>query len=217
MIPSWLSLPLRLMPQPLTAVSLGVVLNLFFKRHPELRERMQELGGKIFHFHVEDLLQDFYMRVEETGEVLIHTYSDQDPHVMMAGDSTAFLALLLQMEDPDSLFFSRRLKLSGETDTGLRFKNILDNVELDWRDELASVIGQPSANLAASVGDKLMQAVEFGKAQTNNTFEDFLDRENAPRVGELADFKEAVEELTQRAERLDKAVARLQKKKAVRG
>lgn len=216
MIPPWFSLPLRFLPQPFTAVSLGVVLNLFFQRHVELRERMRELSGKVFRFRVEDLDQEFFMVVEESGEVLIHTYSDDEPHVEMAGESTAFIALLLQMEDPDSLFFSRRLKLSGETDTGLRFKNILDNVEIDWRQELAALVGEPVAGVLAGMGEKVATVAGLGKEKATAGVEEWLAREGAPRMAELEAFRAAVDEMTRRTGQLDKAVSRLQKKRAVK-
>jgi len=40
------------------------------------------------------------------------------------------LALMLRQEDPDTLFFSRRLLMEGDTELGLLVKNTLDGV--DW-------------------------------------------------------------------------------------
>ncbi len=39
--------------------------------------------------------------------------------------------LALRLEDPDTLFFNRRLLIEGDTDLGLTVKNMLDNLELD--------------------------------------------------------------------------------------
>ena len=39
--------------------------------------------------------------------------------------------LALRLEDPDTLFFNRRLLIEGDTDLGLRVKNMLDAVELE--------------------------------------------------------------------------------------
>lgn len=41
-----------------------------------------------------------------------------------------FVALALRREDPDTLFFSRRLVIEGDTDLGLVAKNALDAI--DW-------------------------------------------------------------------------------------
>src|SRR3990172_9342320 len=40
-----------------------------------------------------------------------------------------FLALALRREDPDTLFFSRRLVMEGDTELGLLVKNTLDALE----------------------------------------------------------------------------------------
>ena len=55
-----------------------------------------------------------------------------------AGPATTFSAtardlarLALRLEDPDTLFFNRRLRIEGDTDLGLRVKNMLDAVDLD--------------------------------------------------------------------------------------
>ncbi len=42
-----------------------------------------------------------------------------------------FIALALREEDPDTLFFSRRLLLEGDTELGLLVKNTLDAVDWD--------------------------------------------------------------------------------------
>lgn len=48
-----------------------------------------------------------------------------------------FLALALREEDPDTLFFSRRLLMEGDTDLGLLVKNTLDGA--DWDGLLAKL------------------------------------------------------------------------------
>lgn len=42
-----------------------------------------------------------------------------------------FARLALRLEDPDTLFFNRRLLIEGDTDLGLTVKNMLDSVELE--------------------------------------------------------------------------------------
>ena len=39
--------------------------------------------------------------------------------------------LMLREEDPDTLFFSRRLRIEGDTELGLIVKNLLDSVDWD--------------------------------------------------------------------------------------
>ena len=54
-----------------------------------------------------------------------------------------FLLLAQRQQDPDTLFFSRRLSMEGDTELGLVVKNALDAIELpvldprQWAQRLA--------------------------------------------------------------------------------
>lgn len=215
MIMSLLSAPLKIIPQPVTAVTLSIVLNLFFTRYPELKERLGELDGKIFQFEIEDLGESLYMSVDDVGQLRIHTYCDAIPHVTMSGKASAFLSLLFHTSDPDSLFFSRQLKLSGETDTGLRFKNLLDNVDLDWERELATLVGKSAAKTLMDMARKTKQVGQRGKEVLETEVESWLQNYGFPSRKVLQNFSQEVETLNTRYEKLEKSVARLKKKRAV--
>ncbi|MEO5365679.1 MAG: SCP2 sterol-binding domain-containing protein [Magnetococcus sp. WYHC-3] len=204
------------LPTPFTAVGMGVVLNLFFKRHPALQVRMSELADKIFEFHVEDLNHTLFMRVDGDGGVRMHTYSDDPAHVTMAGTSGAFLSLLFGNRDPDSLFFSRQLKLSGETDTGLRFKNILDNVDIDYRRELSALVGAPVANGLAWTWEQWRNKTRAAGEQAEQWAESWLDQQQTPRREDSDSLYAAAQALESRMERLERAVHRVSLRLALR-
>ena len=42
-----------------------------------------------------------------------------------------FLLLIADREDPDTLFFQRRLRMSGDTALGVHLKNFLASVDLE--------------------------------------------------------------------------------------
>lgn len=217
MLSSVLAMPLQVIPKPVTAVTLGIVLNLFFKRYPELKERLTELAGKVFEFHVEDQSQSFFMEVTGEGEVLIHTYSDTLPHVVMSGKAAAFLALLFSTTDPDSLFFSRQLQLSGETDSGLRFKNILDNVEIDWERELALFFGRNGARALLDLAKRTQKSAEVGKGRVESALEQWIARQDTPRVGQLQALKNQAEGVAKQLERIEARLSRAAKRIALAG
>jgi len=50
--------------------------------------------------------------------------------VRFAARAADYLKIALREEDPDTLFFQRRLKIEGDTDLGLNLKNHLDALEL---------------------------------------------------------------------------------------
>ena len=52
----------------------------------------------------------------------------------LRGSMAAFRTLAERRQDPDQLFFQRRLVIEGDTELGLSLKNLLDSIE--WRFQL---------------------------------------------------------------------------------
>ncbi len=67
--------------------------------------------------------------------------------VCIQGELADFLLLATRGEDPDTLFFARRLSLEGDTETGLFVKNQLDALEFDWGAHVSAVAGPRAATM----------------------------------------------------------------------
>jgi len=86
------------------------------------------LEGKRFCVRIKDSGLRAYFSVGPRGLV---------PQVIEVADVTFtasaddFLRLALRREDPDTLFFNRRLLIEGDTNLGLNLKNRLDSVDLE--------------------------------------------------------------------------------------
>jgi len=52
------------------------------------------------------------------------------PDLSIAAPLSAFARIATRQDDPDTLFFHRRLQITGDTELGLVVKNLLDSVEL---------------------------------------------------------------------------------------
>ncbi len=62
------------------------------------------------------------------------------PDATISAAARDFLLLALRKEDPDTLFFDRRLLIEGDTELGLRVKNALDRAELPLPPRLATFL-----------------------------------------------------------------------------
>lgn len=66
--------------------------------------------------------------------------------VCIRGRWKEFLLLASRQEDPDTLFFRRRLVIEGDTDLGLAVKNLLDSLDPDdmpaWLWQLLRTLGE---------------------------------------------------------------------------
>ena len=82
--------------------------------------------GKVICLDVRDAGMRVKLRVDPHGYT---PCSDRtEPHVTITAGSREFLLLALRKEDPDTLFFDRRLCIEGDTELGLLVKNALDRV-----------------------------------------------------------------------------------------
>lgn len=77
-----------------------------------------------------------------------------DVHIQ--GDLKTFLLLATRNEDPDSLFFSRRLSIEGNTEDGLYIKNLIDAMDFDTTIYLKSILGQTLATRIAPLIKRLV-------------------------------------------------------------
>lgn len=108
------------------------------------------LRGKRFCVHVRDLGLKSHFSVGRAG--LAPQFGDH-ADVTFTATSRDFLRLALRLEDPDTLFFNRRLLIEGNTDLGLTVKNMLDAVELD---RLLGQLPAPAAYLLRGLRQRLL-------------------------------------------------------------
>ncbi len=117
-----LTLPAKVIPGRFHSRSLAMVLNKLLAKNILLGE-LDFLEGRILQIEVEDLGLDY--RLTLLKQRLAPGVADRTPDVRFGGKLKEFMLLALQKEDPDTLFFQRRLQLEGDTELGLEIKNFL--------------------------------------------------------------------------------------------
>jgi predicted lipid carrier protein YhbT len=122
-----LKFPLRLTPLWIEAIGMGAVMGAIVDGNKRLKERLKEINDKVFLFEAVDLNKKIYLRIKD-GDIGIIPHLAKGPDVVMKGETKVLFGLLLGKEDPDTVFFSRRLEISGDTATAICFKNILNSL-----------------------------------------------------------------------------------------
>ncbi len=85
----------------------------------------QPLVGRRYAIRVKDLGLSLRFTVTQRG----FARDSGAPDLTISATARDFLLLLARREDPDTLFFSRRLVSEGDTELGLVVKNLLDAIE----------------------------------------------------------------------------------------
>lgn len=87
---------------------------------------LPELAGRKIRLRVTDMGITLIFRAAPNGFM---PYSGPGADLTLAATVQDFLALALRREDPDTLFFARRLTMEGDTELGLLVKNTLDALD----------------------------------------------------------------------------------------
>ena len=104
-------------------------------------EEFDFLEGHFLQLCIEDMGLSFLLSFENNQLILSDSTAQAD--VIFRGSSREFLLLASRMEDPDTLFFQRRLVIEGDTELGLYIKNSIDGIDYDhWPRWLNQLIGK---------------------------------------------------------------------------
>ncbi|MBI4203757.1 MAG: SCP2 sterol-binding domain-containing protein [Betaproteobacteria bacterium] len=108
-------------PAAIIALALNAVLgeSLNAKNLPQAR-------GKVVTIDVRDIGLKLAFAVEDEGLV---ARGNVRPDATISADARDFLALARREQDPDTLFFNRRLVMQGDTELALLIKNTLDAID----------------------------------------------------------------------------------------
>ena len=142
-----LRLPLRFIPAAVHAELFARVFNLLM-RGQTLTGRLAALNGKTVGLHITDAPALLRFRIENGG---LARHDGNASDVTIRGALEEFWRLATRVEDPDTLFFSRRLAIEGDTETGLHVKNLLDALDYDIEAHVRAVLGGAAAPLLALI------------------------------------------------------------------
>jgi len=125
--PSLLSVPLKFTPFALRRQVLQQVLSW------QLRQALADgeldfLDSRWLKIDVTDLSLSWQMSVN-AGKLVIREEGVAD--VSFSGHANDLILIAARKEDPDTLFFQRRLRIEGDTELGLYVKNLMDSIDLD--------------------------------------------------------------------------------------
>lgn len=127
--PSKLLKPMSYLPQSLQQQSIRLVLEHVLK-NALADDELDFLGGRWLKVNITDVPYDFYISVDQNQQLAIQMSLPQEADVCFSGDTQSLLQLMSRHVDPDTLFFQRKLLVTGDTELGLEIKNFLDDMDL---------------------------------------------------------------------------------------
>ena len=127
-LPAFLAKPVGLLPQKFHSGAIVKMLNTVLKESLEEGD-LDFLEAHSVSVEVSDLNLRFALSLQQ--EKLVASCWQESDHLNLRGNFYDFLLLASRKEDADTLFFQRRLKITGDTNLGLEVKNLLDGLDVE--------------------------------------------------------------------------------------
>lgn len=115
----------------------------FFLQRLTLQRSLNQIFAHAMQDGLFEMLEERWMRLQ-VNDLNLSWCLSKDPHknrlliknhapveVTISGNWREFLLLASRQEDPDTLFFRRRLQIDGDTELGLAVKNMIDSLDSD--------------------------------------------------------------------------------------
>jgi len=145
--PSLLRTPVKLTPFALKRQVLEQVLGWQFRQAMEEGE-LEFLEGRWLSIEVRDLD--------------LKWFTSAPADVSFSATANDLLMIAARKQDPDTLFFQRRLVIEGDTELGLYVKNLMDAIELD-------AMPKPLRMLLLQLADFVEAGMKYQSAPESNS------------------------------------------------
>lgn len=125
--PRFLRMPLQWVPFGVQKQALEQLLGWMFRQAMEDGE-LDFLQHRWLQVEVPDLNLSWFVSVQNAQLVVA---KQALPDVIFRGNTNELILIAARVEDPDTLFFQRRLTIEGDTELGLYVKNLLDALDME--------------------------------------------------------------------------------------
>lgn len=199
---------MQLPPSAITGLESAI--NRYLRLDPDSGKRLAGLAGRCINIHLEGLEVDLYIYPDEHGIQLIDCI-DGEADTTLRGTPLALARLGLGSNAEKSLF-SGDVVISGDVETGQSFKAILDELDIDWEEQLSHLTGDIVAHQLGNLARRGRLALHHGLNTLQQDIGEYLQEELRvlPTRIETENFSSDVTRISMDVERLAARVKRLQ-------
>ncbi len=189
-----------------TAIAwLDAAINRYLSLDPEVQEKLAALEGRVIAVQITGVNQTLYFFPHQAGMNVAEQY--QGPaDTTLRGSPLALLKMSLS-RDVAPLMLKGEVEIEGDVRLGRQFKKILAEMDVDWEEYIARVIGDVPAHHLFSLAKKIINWGQQAGTDVASDVSEYLQEESRDVVSkpELEMFYEEVDALRTR---LDRAQAR---------
>ena len=154
MIPTVLRPTLKLVPYGVQKAALLPALKSVFKEALEDGD-FEFLQDKWLKISITDLGLDWWLSYDQDQLIMASPNQMVAEDVSFSATGDDLILIAGRKQDPDTLFFQRRLKIEGDTELGLEVKNLIDAIDLDQLPSSIHTIVDGCATLLQETKDEI--------------------------------------------------------------
>ena len=113
------------------------------------------LQGKWLKISVLDLQLDWWLSFDLDHLIMASPEENIAEDVSFSANGDDLILIAGRKQDPDTLFFQRRLKIEGDTELGLEVKNLIDAIDIDQLPNSVHSLVDFSANFLQNTRNEL--------------------------------------------------------------
>lgn len=184
-------------------------INRYLALDPEVPTKLAEFKGKVIKLEMTGINRVLYIFPHDSG-VQLKTEHEGPVDTVLSGTPVSVLKMGLVSNAADMLL-KGEIEISGDTRLGHQFKNLLSQMDIDWAEPLANLVGDSFAYQLQQSASKLG---EWGKEtfqSVSRSVSEYLQEESRDVVSqtELEIFNDAVDQLRDDVDRLQAKVKSL--------
>ena len=153
-MPKILKPSLRLLPYPMQKSFLLAALHSVFNE-AIIDGDFEFLQDKWLKISITDLALTWCISFSDKKHIMANEIDLINEDVSFSANGDDLILIAGRKQDPDTLFFQRRLKIEGDTELGLEVKNLIDAIDIDQLPSKIHSLVDLSARLIQTTHDDL--------------------------------------------------------------
>jgi ubiquinone biosynthesis protein UbiJ len=189
---------------------LEAALNRYLRLDPDAMVRMAALQQRCIAIELTPLQLTLYV-VPGANGVQLRSQAESEPDTVLRGTPLGLAQLGLGSQSGKTLF-SGSVTIEGDVETGQAFKAVLDEMDIDWEEQLSRLTGDVVAHQLGNTARRAASALRHGRHTLEQDIGEFLQEELRvlPTRIESENFSAYVVRLGMDTDRLAARIRRLQ-------
>jgi ubiquinone biosynthesis protein UbiJ len=199
------------MQLPTSVISgLEAVFNRYLGLDPDIGSRLAALSGRCIGIELRGLDLTLFIFPDEHG-IQLRDHTEGEPDTVLRGTPLGMMHLGLGGNTEKTLF-SGEVVIEGDVETGQAFKAILDELDIDWEEQLSRLTGDVIAHQLGNTARRGRHTLRHGLATLERDIGEYLQEELRvlPTRIETENFSADVTRISIDVERLTARLKRLQ-------